>query len=427
MLVTLLVLATALVPQLPLRDAVTHRDMSGLSLAYSREFAIFAPFCALLDMQALLTIPQHIAVLITLLLGFACWRAQRFARGTTFPVWRHEAFGLLAIVLLAPVLMLLVNVLVPRPMARLVIDDPDLLAVDVHAHTASSHDARPDWTATRVREWHRASGYDVAYITDHKRFGGAIDAVALNPRRAGDDVVLLSGLEMRNAGQHVNVLSMTQAETTHVVHGDHLKKGIRLADGRTPIIVQTIPFDVRWFAGRQQDSLARTTAIEINDGAPRGLTTGLKRHAEILALADSLNLALVAGSDNHGWGNTASGWTLVRVPGWRDLSPEALAVRLEQVMAGGRHSTQVVERRTPLLLTVPQVAMTVPVALVATARGLTPPERVSWIVWGWSTLLVRLGIRRAAHLALARARLARQRRRQRIRIVPIGGSVGLQR
>jgi hypothetical protein len=42
-------------------------------------------------------------------------------------------------------------------------------------------------------------------------------------------------------------------------------------------------------------------------------------------------------------------------------------------------------------------------------------------------LLVRLGIRRAAHLSLARARLARQRRRQRIRIVPVGRAVGLQR
>lgn len=425
--VTLLVLATALVPQLPLRDAVTHGDVTGMSLAISRQFAIMAPFCALLDMQALLTIPQHIAVLVTLLLGFAGWRAVRIARGTTYPVWRHEAFNLVTIVLIAPVLMLMVNVLMPRPMARLVIDDPDILAVDVHAHTASSHDARPDWTATRVRDWHRGSGFQVAYITDHKRFGGAIDAVALNPRRAGDDVVLLSGLEMRNAGQHVNVLSMTQAESTYVVNTDHLVKGIRLSDGRAPIIVQTIPFDFRWFAGRQQDSLARTTAIEINDGAPRGLTTGLRRHAEILALADSLNLALVAGSDNHGWGNTASGWTLVRVPGWQELSPAALAVRIEQVMAGGRHATQVVERRTPLLMTVPEVAMTVPFALVATARGLTSPERVSWIVWCWTTLLVRLGIRSAARRSLARARLARQRRRQRIRIVPIGRSVALQR
>lgn len=431
-LVTLLVLATALVPQLPLRDAVTHGDVSGLSLAISRQFAIVAPFCALLDMQALLTIPQHIAMLVTLLVGFTGWRVVRFARGTTYPVWRHEASGLLAVVLLAPAALLVVNVLVPRPMARLVIDDPDVLAVDVHAHTASSHDARPDWTEARVRDWHRASGFQVAYITDHKRFGGAIDAVALNPARAGDDVVLLSGLEMRNAGQHVNVLSMTQAESTYVVDGDHLVKGIRLGDGRTPIIVQTIPFDFQWFAGRSQDSLARTTAIEINDGAPRGLTTGLKRHAEILALADSLNLALVAGSDNHGWGRTASGWTLVRVPGWRTLSPASLAVRIEQVMTGGRNSTQVVERRTPLLMTVPELAMTVPFAIVATARGLTPPERLSWIVWGWMVLLVRLGIRAAARMALARARLARRRRRQRIRLVPvgsmpIGSSVGLQR
>jgi len=426
-LATLLVLVTALVPQLPLRDAVTHGDVSGMSLVISRQFAILSPFCALLDMQALLTIPQHIAVLVTLLVGFVCWRVVHFTRRTTYPVWRREASGLLAIVLLAPALILVVNALMPRPMARLVLDDPDVLAIDVHAHTASSHDARPDWTATRVRDWHRASGFDVAYITDHKRFGGAIDAVALNPRRAGDDVVLLSGLELRNAGQHVNVLSMTQAESTHVVNGDHLVKGMRLADGRAPIIVQTIPFDFRWFAGRHQDSLARTTAIEINDGAPRGLTTGLRRHAEILALADSLNLALVAGSDNHGWGNTASGWTLVRVAGWRELSPAALAVRIEQVMAGGRNSTQVVERRTPLLMTVPQLAMTVPFALVATARGLTPPERVSWVVWCWSTLLVRVGVRRAASLALARARLARTRRRQRIRIVPIGAAAGLQR
>ncbi len=84
-----------------------------------------------------------------------------------------------------------------------------------------------------------------------------------------------------------------------------------------------------------------------------------------------------------------------------------------------------VERRTPLLLSLPQVAMTVPVMLVSAARGLSMPERVSWIAWGWVSLLVRLGIRRAAHLSLVRARLARQRRRQRLRIVPVGGAVGL--
>ncbi|MBC7843248.1 MAG: hypothetical protein H7099_13085 [Gemmatimonadaceae bacterium] len=267
-------------------------------------------------------------------------------------------------------------------MARLVVDDPDLVAVDVHAHTASSHDARPDWTQARVREWHRASGFNVAYITDHKRFGGAIDAMASNPPRAGDGVVLLSGLEMRSAGQHVNVLSMTPAESTYVVDSDHLTAGIRLSDGRAPLIVQTIPFDFKRFSGPGQDSLPVTRAIELNDGAPRGLTTGLNRHAQILAMADSFNLALVAGSDNHGWGNTASGWTLVRVPGWRALSPGALAVKLEETMLGGRHATQVVERRTPLLSGILPLTMTLPMMFVSAARALTVPERVSWVAWG---------------------------------------------
>ncbi len=425
-LITLLVVGTSFAAQVPLRDAVTHGDVSGMRLAISREFAILAPFCTLLDMQALLTIPQHIAVLVTLLLGYVAWRTAAFMRGTTYPVWRYEMGGLMTTVLLAPVMLLLVNVLFPRPMSRLVVDDPDVVVVDVHAHTASSRDARPDWTQERVRRWHAESGFHVAYITDHKRFGGAMDALLSNPEQAGDGVVLLSGLEMRSGGQHVNVLSMTLAESTYIVHGDHVVKGIRLEDGRAPIIVQTIPFTVPMFAGAGQDSLPRTTLLELNDGAPKGLTFGLKRHAELLRLADSLNLALVAGSDNHGWGNTASGWTLVTLPGWRDMSPKELAVKLEAQFATGRRASHVVERRTPLLLSVPQVALTVPVMFLSAARGLTPPERISWVVWGWSVLLMRLGIRRAAHLSLARARLARQRRRQRIRIVPLRGAVGVQ-
>ena len=425
LLVTVLVLVTALWPQSPLRDAVTHADVSGMRLGLSREFAILSPFCTILDMQALLTIPQHIAVLVTLLACFAIWRVTSFVRSTTWPVWRHELAGMVAMVLAIPVLLLVINVLVPRPMPRLVIDDPEVVAVDVHAHTNSSHDARPNWTQDRVRRWHRESGFHVAYITDHKRFGGATDALAANPVHAGDDVVLLSGLELRSGGQHVNVLSMTAADSVHITHGDHLKKSLLLADGRRPIIVQTIPFRVPMFAGPGQDSLPLTTALELNDGAPRGLTMGLKKHAELVRLADSLNLALVAGSDNHGWGNTASGWTLVRVPGWRSLSPNALAVALEQALATGRKATRVIERRTPTLLTLPEVAMTMPVALVSAARSLATPERVSWIVWGWTTLLVRLGVRRAAHHSLARARLARRRRRQRIRMVPIRQTVGL--
>lgn len=424
-LITTLVLVTALFVQSPLRDAATHADVSGMRLVINRDFALLAPFCAMLDMQSLLTIPQHIAFLVTLLGGLCAWRAAVFVRSSTYPVWWQEV-GNVVILLLALVMLLVVNVLVPRPMARLRVDDPDVVVVDVHAHTSSSRDARRDWTPARVRDWHARSGFHVAYITDHKRFGGAIDAMATNPARAGDGVVLLTGLELYSGGQHVNVLSMTQAESTYIVQGDHLTRGLRFADGRRPIIVQTIPFRIPMFAGSGQDSLSYTNALELNDGAPKGLTMGLTRHAELLRLADSLNLALVAGSDNHGWGNTSSGWTLVRVTGWRDMTPTELAIALERALARGRNATQVVERRTPLLLSTPELALTVPAMFVSAARALTLPERLSWIVWAWSTLLVRLGIRRAASRALARARLTRQRRRLRMRTVPIAVGQGLR-
>ena len=134
----------------------------------------------------------------------------------------------------------------------------------------------------------------------------------------------------------------------------------------------------------------------------------------------------MAGSDNHGWGNTASGWTLVRVPGWRVLTPAALAVQLEVTLATGRASTRVVERRTPLLLSKAAVALTVPVMLLTVARGLSLPERLSWVAWAWSIVLVRLGLRRAAQAALERARRQKAQRRRRSVVVPIGPAMGLQ-
>ena len=77
---------------------------------------------------------------------------------------------------------------------------------------------------------------------------------------------------------------------------------------------------------------------------------GLKRHAELLRSGGLAELALVAGSDNHGWGNTSSGWTLVRVPGWRDMSPRcAGGCARNRDRSRVVHATQVVERRTPLL------------------------------------------------------------------------------
>ena len=71
-------------------------------------------------------------------------------------------------------------------------------------------------------------------------------------------------------------------------------------------------------------------AVEANDASPRGLRQSKRDRAQILALADSLDLALVAGSNNHGWGRTAAAWTLIRIPGWQRMSPASLETAIER-------------------------------------------------------------------------------------------------
>ena len=96
--------------------------------------------------------------------------------------------------------------LIPRPMAALRLSDPDLLAVDFHSHTHHSHDGRTGFTSAHSRAWHEAAGFAAAYLTDHYNWLGVDDALPRNPVRAGERTVLLSGMEVRMSGRHVNIL-----------------------------------------------------------------------------------------------------------------------------------------------------------------------------------------------------------------------------
>jgi len=105
--------------------------------------------------------------------------------------------------------------------------------------------------------------------------------------------------------------------------------------------------------------------------------------AAIIRRADSLGLALVVGSNNHGWGRVAPGWALVSIPGWRSLSPDSLGGAIEHtIRASPRAAVRVVERRRPMV-TGAALAVTVPVALVQVMRAPTIHERRMWIVWIW--------------------------------------------
>jgi hypothetical protein len=137
-------------------------------------------------------------------------------------------------------------------------------------------------------------------------------------------------------------------------------------------------------------------AIELIDGAPRGLGQVRRERARIIALADSFDLALVAGSNHHGWGRTATGWTLMYLPGWRGLTPEQLAYAIERaIRLGGRRTTKVVERYVADTETGVALPLTLPLVTWGMLRTLSTEERVVWLAWGLALyLLSRLTILR---------------------------------
>jgi predicted metal-dependent phosphoesterase TrpH len=410
---TLLVLVSALFRVPPIRDAATLEPVEGASLTHSPGYLAGAPFFDALDTLSLLTVGQHVALLLTAFAVYAAWRIvhrrrkaavaagagrEVGARRSRHPALREVAFA--PLLLLGLLAVYAVNAVVRRPMAALELRELDVVAVDIHSHTKYSHDGRSRWDAEDVREWHSASGFNAAYITDHRNYRGAEEGVANNPATAGQGTVLLSGLEVVYRGERVNVLSAGRVyrglTTPNLWDIDTTALAMAsLVARREPVVIQTFPGSFDRITPAQGPGTPGVRAIELVDGAPRGLSQTRRERRRIVRLADSLNLALVAGSNNHGWGRTAPGWTLFRIPGWRGMSPDQLATTIESaIREGGRRATRVVERRAaetdhPALL-----ALTVPLTVWRMLTMLSSDQRVMWIVWAWALALAWRAVRK---------------------------------
>jgi hypothetical protein len=370
-IVTLLVLVSAPFAIAPIRDAATLATLPEATLRRPLGYVLMAPVSDVLDLLALLSLRQHVALLLTLLIGYAVWFAWR---GRVTPVTvapGRRAIRIVArigLALLAVIAVYAAGVFLPRPMAALD-TAPNVVAVDFHSHTKYSHDGRPDWTPEDVRDWHRDAGFEVAYVTDHRTFEGARDAWANNPAFAGQGITLLPGIEVVWKGEHVVVLDADRkyrgilTETLRDIDEPSLTLASSIP-GNEPLLVETFPGDITRMIPATGTGTAGVRAIELVDGAPKGLGQTRRGRATIVHYADSLNLALVAGSNHHGWGHTASGWTLLYVPGWRNATPDEIGDAIVTILRrGGVNSTRVVERYVAdtesgvkLVLTAPLIA-----------------------------------------------------------------------
>jgi hypothetical protein len=385
----------------PIRDAATGGSVPQATLDRSAGYLLIAPISAILDTITLLSVRQHVALVVTLVLGWAVWWwwSRREIDLAIAPARRAvRIVARVGIAFVGLIGLYAIAVMVPRPMAALRTDGPAILAIDFHAHTRHSHDGRWNWEAEDVRRWHRKAGFDVAYISDHRTFEGAREGWANNPTQAGTETLLLPAIEAVWQGEHVNIL-----DADRMYRGildaplrDVDSEALRLASlvpGNEPVLIETIPGNLSKVVPAKGHGTAGVRAIELIDGSPRGLAQGRQQRARILDIADSANLALVAGSDHHGWGHAASGWTLMILSNWRAAPPEEVSRAIAATLrAGGRGSTKVVERYVANTDRAALVPFTVPLVLWGMLRTLSVDERIVWFAW-IAALLLLWGVR----------------------------------
>ena len=236
---TALVFGASLVAAPPVRDAVSRLPVTGAHLVRPALYVAMAPLSDTLDAMSLLSVPQLIALFVSLVVVYAAWRFQRRRRHAT-DRWREFGAALRALLLF--ILFVIFAAVLPRPMAALRMDDENLVIFDIHSHTNYSHDARATFTVARNRAWHRDAGFDVAYVTDHRCFDGAAEGERGNPKRAGDGTVLLSGIEL--PADQIHVIELVPPD---VAAPDGLLEPwcVRAAAGRarspSTVRIQTIP------------------------------------------------------------------------------------------------------------------------------------------------------------------------------------------
>lgn len=401
--ITLLVIIAAGFAVDPVRDAISLVSIPEAHLDLSPGYIAIAPLSNLLDTLTLLGARQHIVVLISAIaiyVAMRMWRASTHDQQQEEARWRRssilrESASALAF-LIGLVVLYAAAALLPRPMASLVAQPSEaLVVVDFHAHTRYSHDGRPGWEPADVRAWHRAAGFDAVYISDHRTVQGAELGIADNPAVAGQGEMILQALELGWRGEHVNVLNANRfyKGLTTADLRDVDEQSLKLASvlpGREPVVIETLPGHLEHVVAASGLRTAGVRAIELVDGSPRGLDESRILRSRIVHLADSLNLALVAGSDNHGWGRAAPGWTLVVVPGWRGMGTDSLGSAIEQALRTGHDATRVIERRIPGELNGGnplELILTLPIVVWTMFRALSVDERVVWVIWVWVVML----------------------------------------
>ncbi|MFA6031045.1 MAG: hypothetical protein WC969_14405 [Elusimicrobiota bacterium] len=386
------VLLGRLLPLPPLTDFATGKAAVDFALVFPLGYQLFAPFSALADLLTLNALPQHLAWLAWLLLGW--WPLRWVLRERGRPVSLAREAGLYALWLILVAAFLAWATLAPRPMARLRAADPEVLLFDMHSHSARSWDGRRSFGPKENMEWHRAAGYSASFLTDHNRAEGSAEAKALS----GAGLRSLYGVELSLDDAHVVVLG-PRTEPRQKDYEDGQAGLARLLKDCGPkygaLCVMSLPeYRRRRWEERERRVDQGAGGFELLNGTPKGLAFSASDRAAVLELSRRRNLPVFAASDDHGFSRAAPAWNAARLNGHGLLGADALERSLLALLKKeGFGATRVIARarREPSPLALP---LEPPLALWTLVRTLAPLQTAVTLLWLWAAWLALAGARR---------------------------------
>lgn len=280
-------------------------------------------------------------------------------------------------------------------MARLRVTDADFVTVDFHSHSSASHDVRKSFGLEDNRQWHRAGGFDIAYVTDHVKFAGAVETRKGNPQLAGDGASLLTGVE----GRYHNLMStimlgLDERDAGLLNRRGNLLPGVPVSEPFPVAIVALPNRHLDSVTVESLDSLPHFVAIELIDAAPRGLGQFDREESRIRAIASRLRLTPVAASNNHGYGRAVAAWNLLSIPGWRRLAPDSVGKLIEKTLRARKIDAVAVVARTRPRTHDASLPVTLPVLAFQELASLDGSERAAWLIWIWGIALLAGALRK---------------------------------
>lgn len=366
-------------PLSPLVDAADGGPFHDAVLSFPAGYLLLAPWSAFADLLTFSSKRQAFAWLAWLAALYwlrAPWRPPRsFLRAA-------GGFTLHLVLVVAFIAWALVG---GRAMARLEVADPDQLALDLHSHSACSHDVGASFTAKANARWHAAAGFDAGFLTDHNRERCAralVAAPGFSP---------LVGVELSLHGAHVLALSPHSVipPERYQVGQAGLEAFLREAGprwGALPVLSLPEYWKHHWGG---LDSLAalmgRAGGLEVANGSPKALEFPAALRAEAVALARARGLFLACATDNHGWSRAPFCWNVAGVPGWAGLSRSELeAALVARMRTAGPDALRVVARRRVETSAGWRVAFDPILGLLALTRTLTPGAAAVSLFWLWA-------------------------------------------